>query len=549
MEAGEPNQKAAARIRDAKSKAEAHIARRRLALGLVDPSKQLREISVVPTALSVIFRYQQVHDDIPVHSAQLTISITELAVDENSALVVPLSVDTSPKLTREGAEKIALRKVGLKGASHDVEASLVVVPANSLGPGVPKGDRLAWKARITAVNDTDGLVSRQIFVDAHSREIIADIADTNDLTYVLTMPHFRGMYLANPASEYAVATYNKSLCCLEYVYIQSPCHGTGLPVDATGNLNCGTYGAGPTGSWLVTSLGNWVGDASFKVTTNPKVMRLTAGYPDLVINDGVGDGVLGSPQAATVAADAFYFMWKTFTYLYYTHGHFGLNRNNGPAVRAVVHHPSTPSQWWGKDHAIIVASENSVHYDMASFDVIAHEIGHGLDDYGPRLQRGSGLESGKLAESTANMFAMLTTGELPYFDPVPYRIGEQTLKNNEALANALTYMDDPALKQGTVACYTPAIGALEDHRGAGPGDHMFYLLVYGGVSKCDGSSVAGVGYNVAERIWYDAFFKLNPTDGYSQLRARFIASASAFYPGPSSIGASTTAAFDAVDIP
>jgi Zn-dependent metalloprotease len=262
---------------------------------------------------------------------------------------------------------------------------------------------------------------------------------------------------------------------------------------------------------------------------------------------GIGDGVLGSTRAATVAADAYTGMYETFRFLDYTYGHAGLNRANAPAVRVLVHHPSDPTNWSSKYNTIFVARATAEHYDMSSLDVIAHEIGHGLSAQGPKFQLTG--EPGKLSESTANMFAMLVSNRQPQLDPLPYRIGEVTLKNNSTRDRALTYMDAPGLKTGTVTCYTPDIGTLENHRGAGPGDHMFYLLVYGGSSLCNGNHVEGIGFEAASQIWYDAFFALVSTSDYSDLRRTFINAAQAYAGGPSTVVSSTVAAFEAVEIP
>ncbi|HUR80872.1 MAG TPA: M4 family metallopeptidase, partial [Thermoanaerobaculia bacterium] len=259
------------------------------------------------------------------------------------------------------------------------------------------------------------------------------------------------------------------------------------------------------------------------------------------------DGVLGSRSTATVAADTFGAMHKVFRFLDLTYHRAGLDKSNSPKVRALVHHPSDPTNWNSRDSAILVARDTPEHYDMASLDVIAHELAHGLNDQGPKLVLSG--EAGKVSESTADMFAMLVSHKEWPYDPLPYRIGELTLKNNQSMDRALTYMDAPSLKTGTVTCYTSDIGTLENHRGAGPGDHMFYLLVYGGMSLCNSSFVQGIGFEAATTIWQKAFFGLNESSGYSALRQQFIAAAQDYANGPSTVVSSTIAAFDAVEIP
>ena len=110
-------------------------------------------------------------------------------------------------------------------------------------------------------------------------------------------------------------------------------------------------------------------------------------------------------------------------------------------------------------------------------------------------------------------------------------------------------MDDPSRTPGTVACYYPEIRQLEGHRGSGPAGHMFYLLTYGGVSKCDGSLVEGIGVSDAARVFWTAFGILPPEATYTDLRSAFVNGAMAHFPGPNPIVLRTVAAFDAVDVP
>ena len=78
---------------------------------------------------------------------------------------------------------------------------------------------------------------------------------------------------------------------------------------------------------------------------------------------------------------------------------------------------------------------------------------------------------------------------------------------------------------------------------------MFYLLTYGGVSKCDGSLVEGIGVSDAARVFWTAFGILPPEATYTDLRSAFVNGAMAHFPGPNPIVLRTVAAFDAVDVP
>ncbi|HKS24294.1 MAG TPA: M4 family metallopeptidase [Thermoanaerobaculia bacterium] len=189
---------------------------------------------------------------------------------------------------------------------------------------------------------------------------------------------------------------------------------------------------------------------------------------------------------------------------------------------------------------------------MAAVDIVAHELAHGLADYGPGLL--STGEAGKLSEANADIFAMIVSSHhYGGTSDIPYWIGEQTIKanwngNQFTPIQAIRYMDYPQASPGTVACYYPGIANLEVHRGAGPADHMFYLLVYGGASACNGNVVSRIALQDAEEIWWNAFRGLSPQATYSDFRQQFIAAAQFLNPGPSTVVVSVVDAFNAVDV-
>jgi uncharacterized membrane protein YkoI len=167
------------RVDRVRERAEARIARRQNELGLSAPAQQLEELSATVTALSIVFRYQQLHEGIPVHGAHLVISVSERGERENNGLVLPLSVDTSPGIERERAKVIALNRARAADAS---QPELIIVPAGSLGKDVPAGDRLAWKVEI------DGAAARTMYIDAHSGDVLSEVSASHRLTYYACSP-------------------------------------------------------------------------------------------------------------------------------------------------------------------------------------------------------------------------------------------------------------------------------------------------------------------------------------------------------------------------
>jgi len=149
---------------------------------------------------------------------------------------------------------------------------------------------------------------------------------------------------------------------------------------------------------------------------------------------------------------------------------------------------------------------------ISSIDVVAHEFGHGVDDKTPGGISGSGTQ-----EFIGDAFATATE----YYDnqPSPYDVPDHTIGEEVDLVGQGPIRDgsNPA-NVGDPSCYTSSIPTAEVHAAAGPGDHWFYLLSRGGVSKCDGTSVTGVGEQQAIKVLYNAMLMKTSSSSYLKYR-------------------------------
>jgi Zn-dependent metalloprotease len=494
-----------------------------------------------------LFRYQQFHHGVPVFGARVAITVRDGRARANASFRTNLNVNPVPNLTRAEGERIAREHVKVEG-SCDLEAELVILPRDpKRGPG-NEVDQLFWSVQVACERD-EGRVLRQIWVDAHTGEVLGEDDLIAHVTYIVTHPTLRGMYSQSlPVTMAKLDAKTKE--AERSSILADPCYGTGVMIQ---NYVCGTWQqVGSVTTLVAPGVGNYVADAGGTSKTRGKPIRFTTAEP-------FGDATLGSSNANTVASDAFFHMGIVFNYVQNNFSDYqGLDGRNSPQIHAMVKTNITNSSSWDRQTlAILVGASNAQYFDMASLDVIAHELGHAFNQFGPNLQlaqRGTFVESGKIAEATADMLAMLVSNE-DWGDPVPFWIGEQTIRANYSGATftnaglAFRYMDDPERHPGDVACYYPDIAQLENHRGAGPANHMFYLLTYGGVSQCNGQLVGGVGAAAAGRIYWTAFRRLSSNATYASLRSAFIGSAMDLYPGPNPIVLSTAAAFDAVNVP
>jgi Zn-dependent metalloprotease len=536
--------------------AQAYLREHAVELGIKDLD-DLRETQANRSAVTSAFRYQQFDRNVRVYSGELVVAVGSTSTVVHGHVVGHLDVEATPKLSAQRARQIVIDKLHLKGVPMSDAAELLILPKQSIDGKLPQEDRLVWEVSLQTDEDTDVYDDWTTYVDARSGEIIFQFSERANLTMWLGGPPFKGMYATRQFGVYGPLDNKLQY---RYVLVRDPCYGTGLSLatytqyvsNTPDSRLCGHSEPGPNGLtlWTPDGEGNWVGDSNGRLTTNGKPLKVD-GQPS-----SIGTGVLGATDGLTAAADAFDSMYLAFRYLEMIHARAGLDTLNGPVVRALVRQPIDTAVWDRKTKSIQIGRQTG-NYPLTSLDVVAHELGHGLSDFGPRLNR-NGTESNKLDEANADMFAMLVSADnqsSPRHDAVPWWIGELTLASNytngifqSTPGAAIRYLDDPA-RSGGFACYFAGIAAQSNHAGGGPAGHMFYLLTYGGVSKCDGSSVTGVGTTIAGKIWYDAFFRLLANSGYADLRLAFISAVQQLYPGPSVETASVEAAFNATQIP
>ena len=149
---------------------------------------------------------------------------------------------------------------------------------------------------------------------------------------------------------------------------------------------------------------------------------------------------------------------------------------------------------------------------ISSMDVVAHEFGHGVDDKTP-----GGISGGGTQEFIGDALATATEyydNQSATYDGPDHTIGEEV---NLVGQGPIRDGSNPA-NVGDPSCYTSSIPTMEVHAAAGPGDHWFYLLSRGGVSKCDGTSVTGIGEQAAIKVLYNAMLMKTTASSYLKYR-------------------------------
>jgi len=203
------------------------------------------------------------------------------------------------------------------------------------------------------------------------------------------------------------------------------------------------------------------------------------------------------------------------------------------------------------DGTQVQVGHNTANQWIGAIDVIAHEMGHGIDDHTPGGISGSGTQ-----EFIADTFGASTewfANEPAPFDVPDFTVGEQI---NLTGSGPIRVMYNPS-QLGHPNCYSSSIPSTEVHAAAGPGNHWFYLLAEGTNPSngqptsptCNNSTVVGLGVQNAIKILYNAMLMKTTGASYLRYRTWTLQAAKNLFPGSCTQFNTVKAAWDAVSVP
>ncbi|MEV0286764.1 MULTISPECIES: M4 family metallopeptidase [unclassified Kribbella] len=319
----------------------------------------------------------------------------------------------------------------------------------------------------------------------------------------------------------------------------------------TGNsLYSGTVSIGTSGSYSMTDPsrgGNWTTDLNGATSGN----GTTFTDPD----DTWGNGATSNRQTAGV--DAHYGAQLTWDYYKNVHGRNGI-WNNGQGSRSRVHYGNAYVNAFWDGTQMTYGDGASNQRPLTSIDVAGHEMSHGVTEATANLNYFG--DAGGLNESTSDIFGTATEFSANNTsDPGDYLIGEKININGNG--TPLRYMDKPSKDGRSVDCWSTSTGGMDPHYSSGPLNHWFYLAsegtgskVIGGVTHsstaCNGATIAGVGRDVAAKVWYRTLStKLSSGSTYKDAREGAINSAKELYGADSTQCKGIEAAFNGISVP
>jgi Zn-dependent metalloprotease len=203
------------------------------------------------------------------------------------------------------------------------------------------------------------------------------------------------------------------------------------------------------------------------------------------------------------------------------------------------------------DGTQVQIGHNTAGQWIGAIDVIAHEMGHGIDDHTP-----GGISRNGTQEFIADTFGASTewfANEPASFDVPDFTVGEQV---NLTGNGPIRFMYNPSLA-GHPNCYSSSIPTTEVHAAAGPGNHWFYLLAEGSnptngqptSPTCNNSTVSGIGVQNAIKILYNAMLMKTTGSSYLRYRTWTLQAAKNLFPGSCTQFNTVKAAWDAVSVP
>ncbi|TDD58233.1 M4 family peptidase [Kribbella antibiotica] len=200
------------------------------------------------------------------------------------------------------------------------------------------------------------------------------------------------------------------------------------------------------------------------------------------------------------------------------------------------------------DGTQVQIGKNTAGAWIGSIDVLAHEMGHGIDDHTPGGISGAGTQ-----EFVADTFGAATefySNQGASYDPPDFLVGEEV---NLVGSGPIRNMYNPSAL-GDPNCYSSSIPGTEVHAAAGPGNHWFTLLSQGSggspsVPTCNSSTVTGLGIQKAMKIMYNAMLMKTSSSSYLKYRTWTLTAAKNLYPGSCTEFNTVKAAWDAVSVP
>ncbi|MBB3119934.1 M4 family metallopeptidase [Pseudoduganella violacea] len=317
-----------------------------------------------------------------------------------------------------------------------------------------------------------------------------------------------------------------------------------------------TRGTGGTYGGMAITNSNHTANAGSIYTNSTNIWGDGAAY--------IPGGSTTNANGQTAAVDAMWGLKNTYDMLKNVMGWLSLNGNN-TATSIAVHTNTNYDNAYYMDSCkcMFIGDGGSMFKPLASVDVIAHEMGHGVTAATSNLTYSG--ESGGLNESASDINGEATeayaraggTGNvLPWPSANDWATGKEIAKNGQPLR----WLWKPSKDGKSPDAWSSTLKNLNVHYSSGPNNRMFYFLAKGSNSSSSSEyyskyltkaplAMTGIGLDKAYRIWFKALTtKFTASTNYANARLKVLQAAQELYGTNSAEAKAVQRAYAAINV-
>ncbi len=495
--------------------------------------------------------FQQYHQGVPVWGAMAITHLDATGLSQPvtaNGLRKGIRVATNPTLDASSALSLATLELNARGMlGSESTTKLVVYPVTrqvNLAPEKPYaklnaadftdevvGYKLAWHVHTELNNSQDGISHTDFILDAQTGEVLKK---WDSLETVAA----KGKGLSQYSGEVQIDTWKNGSGVYE-MRDTTRTYGEGLRTFDAAHAELQSGGTGTI--TLYTDADNTWGDGKNYVAGGP------------TFND----------NGQTAAVDAHYGLLATWDYYKKIHGRLGIDDKGTPTYNRVHVSNLFDNAFWTNSCFCMSYGDGSFPADptgfksMASLDVSAHELSHGVMSQTARLIYAG--ESGGLNEANSDIFGTMTEfwvrngrGDTIGNTGGNWEVGE------DLNVEPLRFMDKPTKDGASPDAWYPGINNIDVHYSSGPMNRAFYFLAQGADAESKGGNhttpylpagMTGIGNDKAAAIWYRAItVYLYPSANYNAARTASLLSAADLFGTQSAEYRAVQNAFTAINV-
>ena len=222
-----------------------------------------------------------------------------------------------------------------------------------------------------------------------------------------------------------------------------------------------------------------------------------------------------------MALDIHWALQQIYDRLYNAHGVNSID-NNGHSITAYFKHGIGDNAAWSISSKVVYFGVGGTTFKpLASVDVVAHELGHGITHFNHNWSSYSHFNEGMSDIWAAIMKYRITPNQPTWL------IGNQIMNNNTSCLRDLEKTNNVNAFKQIANTYDPSSNSQytkgDEYVKGGVFSHWFYLLANGGKSTNglgNAYTVHGVGMDIAEKLIVKAVFNgsLNNSTSWADIR-------------------------------